>query len=558
MTEPAADTYDAALALARAGRMADAAGVLQAVLQANSDDAAAWGLLTAVRQRLGQPEAALACANEVVRLTPEDAAAHLTRGNLLAAVGQVPRALASFDEAARLAPDLAVAHNNRAGMLNRLERSDEALAAADRALALDPRLSHAWRHRAFALFSRGDGESAVATYRRALAAASPPERYDALCDLGLSLNAVGDHAEALQALDEAVSLQPAAPMARFRRSETRLTLGDLPGGWDDYATRWDVGEFVRTNREMTPELRRRLVVAPQADDLRGRRILVVREQGVGDEIMFAGVLPDLAAIAAQVTCIVNPRLLQLFSRSLPQITFVPSGSGQRLDPADFDRVVALGSLPFMFRRAPRDFPGRGYLSPDPALVEGWRRRLAVTGPGLRVGLSWRGGIKRTRAAARSLDLAALAPLLSREDCVFVSLQYGDVAAEIAEVNAGRARPIIAFPADETHDFEDLAGLTGAMDAVVTVQTALAHLVGAMGQDGLVMIPRWPEWRYGLGGERMAWYASLRLVRQVDAGDWSPVLADVARRLDAMTANEMGTSNETGTPNEKTPRGGGAS
>ena len=546
MTERPASTYDAALALARAGRMADAAAALQAVLQSDPDDAAAWSLLTAVRQRLGQPEAALACAREVVRLTPEDAGAHLTCGNLLAGVGRPADALASFDQAALLAPDLAFAHNNRANMLNRLERSDEALAAADRALALDPSLAHAWRHRGLALLGLGDGDGAVSAYRRALAAAGPTERYDALCDLGHALSAAGGYDEALELLDEAVSMQPAAAMARFRRSETRLTLGDLAGGWDDYAARWDVAEFARDNREMTPELRRRLVLAPQADDLRDRRVLVVCEQGLGDEIMFASVLPDIAAIAARVTCIVDPRLLRLFSRSLPQAAFVAAGSAQRVDPADFDRVVALGSLPSIFRRAQGDFPGRSYLSPDPAVTEGWRRRLESAGPGLRVGLSWRGGVKRTRAAARSLTLAALEPLLSREDCVFVSLQYGDVTDEIAAANAGGRRPILAFPAAEIHDFEDLAGLVGALDVVVTVQTALAHLVGAMGKDGLLMIPRWPEWRYGLRGDRMAWYRALRLVRQIEPGDWSPVLADVGLRLDAITQNE------------KTPRGGGAS
>lgn len=553
MTEPSAESYDAALAFARAGRMADAAAALQAVLQAEPDNTAAWSLLTAVRQRLDQPLAALACAREVVRLTPEDAGAHLTLGNLLAGAGRPAEALASFDKASELAPNLAFAHNNRANMLNRLERSEEALVAADRALALDPGLAHAWRHRAVALSGLGDADGAVATYRRALAASDgPAERYDALCDLGLSLNAVGGYDEALEMLDEAVRLQPGAPMARFRRAETRLTVGDLAGGWDDYAARWSTPDFARANREMTPELHGRLVLEPRPDDLTGARVLVVGEQGVGDEIMFASVLPDLIAIAAQVTCIVDRRLVRLLSRSLPQATFVAARSTQRLDPAGFDRVVALGSLPFAFRRTPRDFPGRGFLSPDPAVTDGWRRRLASAGPGLRVGISWRGGVTRTRAAARSLGLAALGPLLARDDCVLVSLQYGDVEAEVAAVNAGRARPIIAFPATQIDDFEDLAGLVGALDVVLTVQTALAHLVGAMGRNGLVMIPQWPEWRYGLNGDRIAWYDSLRLARQVSTGDWSPVLAEVGLRLDALHPGEEPT------PNEKTPRGGGAS
>jgi tetratricopeptide (TPR) repeat protein len=532
MSHPPPATYETALALARAGRLAEAADQLQTILSADGDHADGWSLLAAVRQRLGQPEAALACHREVTRLRPDDPGAHLAYGAALAGLGHTAEALAAFDAVAAVAPDNAFAHNNRANMLNKLDRPDEALAAADRALALRPELIHAWRHRGQALGGLGDAEGAAAAYREALARTGAAEQYDVLCDLGGALATTGRYDEALAMLDRAVALRPDAAAARFRRSELRLVTGDLPGGWEDYETRWRLPDVLRMNREMTPELLGRLTLSPRAEELAGRRVLVVGEQGVGDVIMFASLLPDLAAIAAQVTCVVDPRLVRLFARSLPGVTFAPSGRAGAVDAGAFEKVVALGSLAFAFRRSQSDFPGRPYLKASPQAAEAWRRRLTAAGPGPRVGVSWRGGVKRTRAVARSIDLDAL-PFLGRDDLQFVSLQYGDVADEIAAVNRGLSRPVLAFSPAEIDDFDELAGLIEALDLVVTVQTTVAHLTGALGRPGLVMIPRWPEWRYGLQGDRIAWYGSLRLVRQAAAGDWAPVLGAVARELDAL-------------------------
>lgn len=545
MSQGAPATYDAALALARSGRLAEAAALLQDLLTREADNAAGWSLMAALRQRLGQPEAALACHRQLVVLTPENADAHLAYGNVLAGLGYASDALAAFERAATLAPDLAFAHSNSANMLNKLDRPAEGLAAADRALALDAGLVHAWRHRGYALSCLGEMESAVTAYREALSRSEPAQQYDVLSDLAGVLAASGRYADALNALDRAIEQQPDGPVARLRRAELRLTTGDYPGGWEDYESRWRIPDMARGHREMTPELMGRLSRAPHRDDMAGQRVLVIGEQGVGDVIMFASVLPDLAAIAAQVTCIVDPRLVRLFTHSLPGIAFAPEGVAGRVDPAAFDRVVALGSLPYMFRRSAAAFPGRPYLSASPAVADGWRQRVAAMGPGLRVGLSWRGGVKRTRAVVRSMALADLATA-DGDDRLLVSLQYGDVAHEIAAVNGGRRRPIAAFDPAGIDDFEDLAGLVSALDMVVTVQTTLAHLTGALGRPGLVMIPRWPEWRYGLGGEQMAWYGSLRLLRQAQPGDWTPVLTEVDRALAALASNE------------KTPRGGGAS
>ncbi|WP_293677696.1 tetratricopeptide repeat protein [uncultured Phenylobacterium sp.] len=452
----------------------------------------------------------------------------ITRGRALFGQGRFGAALAAFDEAIAVHPRSPLAHSGRARALVALGRAGEGLASADRALGLDPGLADAWRGRGLALLELKRPDEALAAFRAVAPAGTPVEQADSVADVGLALAGLGRHDEASATYDEALAIAPHAPLARYRRAWVRLLRRDFAGGWDDYEARWL--QRHATAGHMTPAFRERLTLGPAVDDLRGQRVLVVAEQGVGDVIMFASVLPDLAAIAAKVTCVVEFRLLTLFSVSFPDIEVV-AGSGPALvDLARIDRVVAIGSLPAAFRRAEADFPGRPYLRPMPRTVEAWRARLGPS-PGLRrIGISWRGGAAQTGVAARSMPLETLRPLFEHPGYEVVSLQYGDVTAELAAVNAGLARPIVSFPRKEIDDFEALAGLVCALDGVVTVQTALAHLTGAIGQLGLVMIPPRPEWRYGDGGTDMPWYASLRLFRQADGEGWAPVLGRVIEAL----------------------------
>ena len=203
----------------------------------------------------------------------------------------------------------------------------------------------------------------------------------------------------------------------------------------------------------------------------------------------------------------------------------------RLEPEAFDLVIPAGSLGRLFRNDATQFPGTPYLRPQPQTTELWRSRLGPPTTSLRVGLSWRGGVFGTGQNARSLDLTALTPLLCRDDCEFVSLQYGDAAADVDTINGDLPRPIRRFPTADIDDFEDLAGLVLALDVIVSVQTALVHLAGAVGAPTLALIPFAPEWRYGQTGAAMPWYDSVELFRQPQPGDWASVLRSVGGALD---------------------------
>ena len=442
-------------------------------------------------------------------------------------------ALDAFDEAIAREPRSAIAHSNRAHVLNTLERYAETVAAADQALALDAGLYFAWRARGQALLGLDRPGEAVDSYRAAVGMAGPAQRAMAQADVGLALAAEGRLAEAIAAYDAAETLDPRPPLIAYRRANARLLQRDFAGGWDDYEARWRPGLASGPSMgQMTEDLRARLTLAPTPADFAGARVLVIGEQGVGDQIMFASVLPDLIAVAASVACLVDPRLVRLVSHAFPQIELLAGLEPRLLDLTRFDRIVAMGSLPAAFRRTEGDFPGQAYLRPRPGIADAWRTRLGPADGRRRIGLSWRGGVKSTGATARSMPLEMLRPLLERPDCAFVSLQYGDVAADLAGINATMDRPIASFPPGEIDDFEDLAGLIGALDLVVTVQTTVAHLSGALGQPALVMIPRRPEWRYTAQGDHIPWYGSLTLLRQRDDAGWAPVIARAGQVLDA--------------------------
>jgi hypothetical protein len=318
----------------------------------------------------------------------------------------------------------------------------------------------------------------------------------------------------------------------YARALDRLRLADW-NGWDDYEQRWGAPSVMKRGWKVGLDTLgpRSTTLSPQ--DFAGQQVLLVGEQGVGDEIMFASMIPEVERLAAGATVLTDPRLQSLFAHSFPAAKVIYEIEEARRVP--FDMMVPTGGLAHAFRRRREDFPGAPYLRPRPETVQAWRERLGPRRRRLRVGVSWKGGSAKTGRSARSLELLQLAPLLARDDCEFVSLQYGKVANEIERANAVLPRPIRHFPREETENFEHLAGLVEALDMVVSVQTSLIHLSGAIGAPCLVMIPFSPEWRYGATGRTMPWYNSIELFRQPTPGDWAAVMDEIGAELDLRQA-----------------------
>ncbi|WP_372785609.1 tetratricopeptide repeat protein [Phenylobacterium sp.] len=527
-TSLAAD-MEAAVAHDRAGRLEEAERRYAEILAREADTLAAAFNLGLVQLRRGRPEAAEASFARALQIAPAYANAMVNRGTALKALNRPAEAEACYRGALALEPGHAAAIRNLGILFNLLERHQDALEAADLALTVAG-TPESFIARGDALYGLGRFEDALASY--AEAGNLSPDPYETLIKAAIARTPLRQYPQALALLEEAVALRPENPLAYFQRASIRLLTCDFAGGWRDYEFRWRNALFNASSAAMvSPQVRESLALNLGIDDVRGRRVLLVGEQGIGDQVMFASMIPDLAAVAASVTCVCDSRLLGLFSNSFPAVRFVDPGA-TNLSRSAFDLVVAMGSLGRIFRNRIEDFPGTAYLRPREDVVARWAARLGARPKGLRIGLSWRGGTPGTSASQRSLALARLAPRLEAPGDEFVSLQYGDVSAEVAAVNAGLAREIRVFLPGDIDDYEELAGLIANLDLVVSVQTSVVHLTGALGTECRVMVPYNPIWRYTANAATMPWYRSARIFRQPEPEGWDPVIESVAETLRA--------------------------
>lgn len=364
-------------------------------------------------------------------------------------------------------------------------------------------------------------EEALVCYERALAIGDEDAE---LRDLrGSALQELGRLEEAFTEYDRAIALGPDLVLPRFHRGLARLLAGDFRRGWPDYELRLSGAGNAGA-------------IYPRWDGASRSTVLVRREQGLGDEIMFASIFGDLQQAAERCVVECDRRLAALFARSFPAMRVVPSADDGSTDFGEgIDAEIPAGSLGPLFRAHPQSFPRhRGYLSADPERIAHWKDRLHALGPGLKVGISWRGGVRRTRSRLRSLGLEAWGPILGAPGVRFVSLQYTPGAENEIQASPSEAGRIAHWP-EAIADYDDTAALVCALDLVISVCTSVVHLCGALNRPAWVLAPFSPEWRYGFTGEGMPWYPSVRMFRQRSFGNWQPVVSDVADALRAFAA-----------------------
>jgi hypothetical protein len=256
--------------------------------------------------------------------------------------------------------------------------------------------------------------------------------------------------------------------------------------------------------------------------------------------MFASCVPQLIENAGSCTIECSQKLVPLFARSFPKAR-VREPSSEKLPAGErYDFEVPLGSLPLYYRRTAAEFPRHsGYLRADGERLNEWRSKLYALGPGLKIGISWRGGTAVSRVALRSIPLEAWTRVFNVPGVRFISLQYGEGAASEAAALARSGGPVITHWQEAIDDYEETAALVAALDLTISVCTAVVHLAGALARPVWVMTPQAPEWRYGTRGEGMPWYPSARMFRQDHYGDWDLVLRRVASELHALQQYSFG-------------------
>ncbi|HEV2008359.1 MAG TPA: tetratricopeptide repeat protein, partial [Burkholderiales bacterium] len=415
------------------------------------------------------------------------------------------------------------AHCLLAFLLYKLGRYEESRASHAAALAIKPDFAEVHHNLGLLRLETGYPEEALASFERALELR--PGTLETQTCIAHALRDLGRLDQALAHYDGVLARQPHFGDALINRCYALLIRGDYAAGWAEYERRF-VATGTPTRGFPFPEWR--------GEPLAGKRILIYAEQGLGDEIMFASCVPDVLRRAAHVVIESNTRLAPLFTRSFPQAAVHGANKDddhawlQALPRVDFQ--VAVGSLPLHFRATRAAFPANaGYLVADGARIERWRTRLAPSGDRLRVGIAWRGGSLRTRQLTRSLALAHWQALLTQPSVDFVSLQYGDVTDESAQLRDRHGVTVRSF-GDEFADIDELAAAIAVLDLVISVDNTVAHLAGALGRPVWVLLPFAPEWRYLRSGDTMPWYPSARLFRQTRPREWESVLAEMAAAL----------------------------
>lgn len=503
------------LCKAQGGQMGEAYRLMAAALKINPAAPDAWKNFALVLHALKRDEEALAALDRALALRPDDPDALHNRGNALLSLGRPQEALACFDTVLARNPRHPDAPINRGIAYAALGKSVEALADFDAALAVVPDHPGALFNRGNALLELGRHAEAIAAFDAALAKA--PNHVPALNNRGRALQSLNRHREAVASLDKAIALQKDYADAHSNRALSLLTLGDLSRGFAEYEWRWQRTGMTDARRGYRGALW--LGEYP----ISRKTIVLHAEQGLGDTIQFARYAPLLARAGATVVLEVQPALTHLFA-TLPGIASVHA-RGEPL-PA-YELHCPLGSLPLALKTEaatiPADIP---YLKADAARIAKWRPALDGL-PGKRVALAWAGNPAHVNDRNRSVEVKLLEPLLALDGISFISLQR-DPRAGDADWLA--RHPQIRELGGELADLADTAAVLALCDLLISVDTAPAHVAGAIGRPVWVMVPFAPDWRWTLADARSPWYPQARLFRQRAIGDWPGVIAELRDAL----------------------------
>jgi tetratricopeptide (TPR) repeat protein len=418
-------------------------------------------------------------------------------------------ALVCYDEGSRLAPDNPELLNRRGVALLELRRPQDALPDFERVLAIDADHLDALGNYGNALLKLNRPEDALAAYDRALALA--PENAQLLTNRAAALRRLDRPHEALMSASRALVSQPDFAHAQFVESLARLTLGDFDSGWRGYEARWAVGFLAAQRRNFTAPL-----WLGQDLSLDGKTILLHAEQGFGDTLQFMRYAPLLAARGAKKVILEVQRELVRLLSGMPGVDTVIA-RGDALPP--FDVHCPLLSLPLGFATTLATIPTESpYIAASAKDVRLWADRLPRRRP--LIGLAWSGDPIHDNDLNRSLRFESLLPLLEMPEISFVSLQH-KVRAEDAPV-LGR-HPNVRDIGSEVRDFADTAAVIATLDAVISADTAVAHLAGAMGKPLFLLLPFAADFRWLRERADSPWYPTARLFRQPKFGDWESVI-----------------------------------
>jgi tetratricopeptide (TPR) repeat protein len=517
----------AGIALRELRRFEEAATRFREVLASTPDDAIACFNLGLSLRALQCHEEALGWLRKASDLRPGHPESARELAEVLTALKRNDEAIVAYEHAVALQPDSIPVLLSFGERLQEERRFEEAAATFGKVVALDPNQSNGWLSLGAALLGLRQYADSLAAFRRGLAL--EPGSAVAYCNMSLAFMGLDRMQEAIEASRKALFIEAGSPVASFNLGCALLSLGHFREGWEAYDYRFVMGG----NKWLRPEAH----AAPwTGEPLAGKSILILGEQGNGDQIQFSRYLPALSDLGASVHYLAPDRLHRLFrtlGESITLLSDIPSD-------ARFDFQCPLASLPGRFDRLDLQIPTRPYLKAEPERVAQWKGRIG--NHGFRVGVAWQGNRFPYGDGFRSFRLDALRPLAALPGVRLISLQLKEGKDELGKLPADMHVEVPGPDFDDGPDgFLDSAAVLALMDLVISCDTSIAHLAGALGRRLWIVLNRIPEWRWQRQRTDSVWYPTARLFRQETDGDWDGVFSRMTDELAQLLEAQKGAS-----------------
>jgi len=499
------------------GRPAEALDAYDRAVSLKPDYAEAYHNMAIALQSQGRHTKAIQKCEMAMLIDPDYAEPYNTMGFELQTQGRLDDAIGSYRKATQLKPDYAEAYNHLGFVLNELGRDDEAVENFEQALRIDPDYAEAYSNLGIVLKERGRLAEAIANYEQAIRL--DPHFFEAYYNLGNGLTAQGRCDEAIENYRRAIDMKPPYAQAHWNISHAYLLKGDFENGWREYEWRRsdELGIFTYPHRYREPRW--------DGSDFADKRLLVHCEQGLGDSIQFMRYLPMVKPRGGTVIFEAWKSLHGLLKDSEGFDELLELSIERKTD-VDFDLHISLMDLPAVFGTTLETIPAEvPYVAADAQKVKYWRDRLEDAS--FKVGVVWAGSPEHGNDHNRSCRLESFAPLTAIDGVKLYGLQKGEAAKQVERLPQAVA---IENLSEDLNDFADTAAAVENLDLVISVDTATAHLAGAMGKPTWTLLPFAPDWRWMLERTDSPWYPTMRLFRQGEWGNWTCVLQDVSEQL----------------------------
>ena len=509
--------YNLGNALKQAGDIRKAIESYRSSLAVNPTDIEILIEYGNVLKDYGEFEKAIECYKKILNVDPNVVDIQTYLDNTIEEKKEIDELIAIYQSRSRDEISPAELFYFKGTILNLRNYSEAAVDTFKKALRIEPNYAEVHLNIGIIFDNKQEPEAAIENYKKALKI--KPDYADAYYNMGIALNKNGEPDAAIESYKEALKIKPDYANANYNQSLVYLHQGDFQLGWAKFEWRWKFDKFNSVALESSK---------PRWNPTRKNRVLLWAEQGIGDEIMFASVVPDLYALCSNLIVKIDKRLISIFRRSFPDdIDF--RLRDEAVSEGEYDAHLPMGSLPLHFRQTIDSYKpsAKGWLSACDTKASYLRNKLLSDGSEILIGISWHSTKPRVGAEKKVMDLAQLAKRLDEPKVKLVNLQYGDVNKELDILKKETGIEVFQVPEiDNMNDIDDLAALIMACDKIVSISNVTIHLAGALGKEAKVLLAYASDWRWGSEPNATYWYDSVQLYRQTKAGNWDNIIENL--------------------------------